>query len=113
MSSNTNTDIKSLSLPYFQLIIALLFDFMDLTGVLGYFISIPFDFYLYYWSKKYLGLNSMKEYKDRKNRLLGSMHIRLLFEYIPFLNFLPVSTFYVLSIWWEKRKESHLNSNIN
>jgi len=94
------------TLPVKQLIIALFFDLFDYTGF-GYFASIPFDIYAYFWAKKYTkNMETKVSKKSFTNSLEKSYILRLLLEYVPIINFLPISTLFVLSVWYEKEVKS-------
>lgn len=94
------------TLPVKQLIIAMIFDLLDFTGW-GYFASIPFDIYAYFWARKYTKNNNPKSSRrSLGKRLENSYILRLILEYIPIINFLPISTLFVLSVWYENENKN-------
>jgi hypothetical protein len=94
------------TLPKKQLILAVIFDLLDYTGW-GYFASIPFDIYAYFWARKYTKNNIRKQSRKSLGKTLENSYVlRLILEYVPFINFLPISTFFVLSVWYENENKS-------
>lgn len=91
------------TLPKKQLILAVIFDLLDYTGW-GYFASIPFDVYAYFWARKYTKNKTVKSSRKSFGKMLENSYVlRLILEYVPVINFLPISTLFVLSVWYENQ----------
>lgn len=104
------TEIGRADFPFLQFFIALLVDLIEVltTPVIGYFLAIPFDVYLYRWAVKYLevdlgGVDAFKKSKlELRNKLKNSLIFRIIIEYIPIINLLPISTIFVLLAYRDK-----------
>lgn len=93
-----------------QLIIAMFFDLLDYTGW-GYFASIPFDIYAYFWARKYTKNKTVKSGRKSFGKTLENSYVlRLILEYVPVINFLPISTLFVLSVWYENENKNEEKS---
>lgn len=101
--------------PVKQLLIAMMTDAIEIftTPVIGYFLAIPFDIYLYKWAKAYLDVGPArgalegaeqfrKERLALRNKIKSSLIFRIVLEYIPIINFLPISTIFVLLAYKDK-----------
>lgn len=98
------------TLPMKQLIIAMIFDLLDYTGW-GYFASAPFDIYAYFWARKYTKDKTVKSSRKSFGKMLENSYVlRLILEYVPVINFLPISTLFVLSVWYENENKNEEKS---
>lgn len=91
--------------PTLALVIGVLADVIEVlaTPVLGYFLAIPLEIYLYSWAKGYLLNNTPESAKDlhhkkleMRKKIKSSLFFRIVLEYIPIVNLLPISTLFVL-----------------
>lgn len=115
-------------IPIKQLLVAMFTDAIEIfaTPIIGYFLAIPFDIYLYKWAKGYLDLGSVhgagesaadfrKRRLDLRNKIKSSLIFRIVLEYIPIINFLPISTIFVLLAYRDKvnMHNSHSIQNLD
>lgn len=99
--------------PFFALAVGIFADAVEIlaTPFIGYFLAIPLDIYLYRWAGKYLISDAPESAKDlhgkkleMRNKIKNSLIFRIVLEYIPIVNILPISTIFVLLAYRDKRK---------
>lgn len=96
--------IKHIDIPIPQLVLSIIVDILDVIyPPVGYATGFVADTYLYFWAKKYIGESDVKKVNEFKNKIKSSYFLRILAEYIPFLNFLPISTLFVINVWKDKQ----------
>lgn len=99
-------------MPVLQFILAIILDVVEFWFPIGYIVSLIGDAYLYTWAVSYLGGSEKTTHvKDLKSKASGSLSrnlfLRIILEAIPFINFLPISTYFVYTVW---RDKSHYKS---
>ena len=71
----------------------------------------PFDIYAYFWARKYTKNKTVKSSRKSFSKMLENSYIlRLILEYVPVINFLPISTLFVLSVWYENENKNEEKS---
>lgn len=99
--------------PTVPLLVGIAADLIEVlaTPFIGYFLAIPLDIYLYRWAGKYLISDAPESAKDlhgkkleMRNKIKNSLIFRIVLEYIPIVNILPISTIFVLLAYRDKRK---------
>ena len=94
-----------------QFVLAVLIDIADFAFPIGYIIGVVGEIYLYNWAVDYLSVGRLDDDTKNtvtkiKNKTQGNMSrnlmLRLVLEFIPFLNFLPITIYFVYSVWREK-----------
>lgn len=109
-------------LPILTLTVAIVADLVEVaaTPIIGYFLAIPLEIYLYSWAKKYLLVDvpdSNKDLHNKKlelrNKIKNSLIFRIVLEYIPVINILPISTIFVLLAYRDKVKMSSIDKIVN
>ena len=106
-------------LPILALSVALIADAVEVlvTPIVGYFLAIPLEIYLYRWAKGYLLGDIPESAKDlhhkkleMRNKIKSSLLFRIALEYIPLINILPISTIFVLLAYRGKVKMSFIDN---
>ena len=98
---------KLKTFPVAQLVLAIFLDVAEFSFPVGYFVSLAGDSYLYLWAVDYLELDkeSVKSLKNKTlSKVKSNLLLRIILEAVPFINFLPISTYFVYTVWREKEK---------
>jgi hypothetical protein len=96
------------SFPILQFVLAVMLDIAEFSFPIGYIVGLIGDVYLYTWAVAYLGGHEKRDHvKNIKSKTSGSLSrnlfLRIILEAIPLINFLPISTYFVYSVWKERK----------